>query len=499
MKRIYTIILFAILFCCPGALHAEKKPSYLPSIEIRGGDIVKQGRTVALSMNVDLSKTKINTQHTVALTPVLISTDGSREIAFPPVVIDGKTRNKIYLRARRFESVEIPPYHNDSAQVIIRRRNGEQQDYAYTATIPYERWMLGGRVELREEIHGCVNCKESEGSADNTLENLCRMEAAYTPAYRIATIAPEPEPVKVRAETRTARLQFKQDSYKILPDFKNNRVELDTVSASVGRVAHNADVTITGIYITGYASPEGSVAHNLKLSENRARALADYISRHDHIDPELLHVDWKGEDWEGLVRELDKYPDLEKRDEVYAIIERYPEERDFCEKQLRGLVPPTIYQQLLNEIYPALRRNEYRVEYNVRNFDLEEARRMIDERPDLLSLSEMYKVAGSYGKGTPEYERVMAVAMRYYPTSPAALNENARIAIDCKDYAAAAALLEKAEATAQTAELLNTLGMAYVSAGEYTKAEEAFRRAAEAGSETARYNLEEVLKVIDQL
>ncbi len=497
MKRIYTIILLSILACCPGASHAEKHPGYLSSIEIRGGGVVKQGRTVELSMTVDLSETKINTQHTVALTPVLVSADGSREAAFPPVVIDGKTRNKIYLRAQRLESVKIPPYHSDSAKVIIRRRNGQQQDYAYTASVPYERWMLGGRVELREEIHGCANCHE--GRSAEELGEQYRMQTAYMPAYKIDTIAPEPEPVKVRAETRTARLQFRRDSYKILPDFKNNRVELDTVSNSIGRVAHNDDVTITGIYITGYASPEGSMAHNMKLSENRARALADYISRHDAIAPELLHVAWKGEDWEGLVRELDNCPDLPKRDEIRAIIGRYPNERDFCEKQIRQLVPSTIYQQLLREVYPALRRNEYRVEYNVRNFDLEEARRMIDERPDLLSLSEMYKVAGSYGKGTPEYDRVMAVAMRYYPTSPAALNENARIAIARKDYAAAAALLEKAGKTAQTAELLNTLGVAYVGAEEYGKAEETFRRASEAGSEAARHNLEDVRQVIDQL
>ncbi len=492
MKRIYTILL-SILVCYPGASHSEEQPSYLSSIEIREGGVVKQGRTVSLSMNVDLSGAKIRTQHTVALIPVLVSADGSREAAFPPVVIDGKTRNKVYLRAQRFESVELPPYHDEAAQAIIRRRNGEQQDYAYTASMPYERWMLGGRVEIREEIHGCTNC--GEGSSERDLWSVL---PAYVPDYKIDTIAPEPEPVKVRAETRTARLQFQRGSYKILPDFKNNRVELDTVSNSIELVKRNPDVRIIGIYITGYASPEGREEHNIKLSENRARALAEYIRRHDAISADLLHVAWKGEDWEGLVRELGNYPNLPKRDEVYAIIARYPDERDFCEQQLRKLVPSTIYQQLLNELYPALRRNEYRIEYNVRNFNLEEARRMIDERPDLLSLSEMYKVAASYDKGTPEYDKVMAVAMRCYPSSPAVLNENAKRAIARKEYAAAAALLEKAAATARTAALLNTLGVAYVGAGEYGKAEEAFRRASEAGSETARHNLEEVRQVIDQ-
>lgn len=493
MRRIYTTLLL-ILACCPVALHAENKPGYLSSIEIRQGGVVKQGRTVSLQMAVDLSKTKINTQHTVALTPVLVSADDSREVAFPPIVIDGGTRHKVYLRAQRLESVDLPPYHDDEAQVIIRRK-GKEQGYDYTASVPYERWMLDGRVEIREEVHGCTNC--GEGKSERQL--WTGVLPPYVPEYRLDSIAPAPEPVKMRAENRTARLQFWQDSYNILPEYKDNRAELDTVSNSIMLVKNNADVKITGIYITGYASPEGSEAHNLKLSENRAKALADYIRRHDAISSDLLHVDWKGEDWEGLVRVLGDYPNLLKRDSVYAIIERYPNERDFCELQLRKLVPPTIYHRLLTELYPVLRRNEYRIEYNVRNFDLEEAKRQIETRPDLLSLSEMYKVAGSYGKGSPEYDKVMAVAVRYFPTSPAALNENALSAIAREEYDAAIELLEKSETAAQTAELLNTLGVAYAKAGQYDKAEDAFRRAAEAGSETARHNLEEVRQVMDQL
>lgn len=40
---------------------------------------------------------------------------------------------------------------------------------------------------------------------------------------------------------------------------------------------------------------------------------------------------------------------------------------------------------------------------------------MVDERPDLLSLTEMYKVAASYEKGSPGYGKVMQVAARYFP------------------------------------------------------------------------------------
>ena len=66
-------------------------------------------------------------------------------------------------------------------------------------------------------------------------------------------------------------------------------------------------------------------------------------------------------------------------------------------------MPPEIYQRLLNEMYGPIRRNEYRVEYNVRHFSLEEGRQMIKTRPDLMSVSEIQQVADSYGKGSSEY------------------------------------------------------------------------------------------------
>lgn len=148
MRRIY-IILLLMLACRPTVLLAENETSYLPSITIGQRGVAKQGRTVELKMSVDLSNARIRTQHTVALTPVLVSADGNREIAFPPIVIDGKTRHKVYLRAQRLESVELPPYHNDSAQVIIRHSSKNQQ-YDYVATVPYQRWMLDGRVEIAD-------------------------------------------------------------------------------------------------------------------------------------------------------------------------------------------------------------------------------------------------------------------------------------------------------------------------------------------------------------
>lgn len=90
-------------------------------------------------------------------------------------------------------------------------------------------------------------------------------------------VQPKEEVVKHRSEVRMARLQYRQDGDVVLPNYKTNREELDKVQASVDAVKENADLTITGIYVTGYASPEATVRYNLDLSKRRAQKFVAYV------------------------------------------------------------------------------------------------------------------------------------------------------------------------------------------------------------------------------
>lgn len=489
MKLLRVSIILFISALCPMFAEADNVTSYLDEICLRDREVVRANREVELKMVVDLSKLSIRTQHTVTLTPVLVAADGSREAAFPSVVIDGKTRHKVYLRAKRLKSVDIPPYHYDNAQTIITRSNGKEQIYDYRAMMAYERWMLGGRIEIRERVTGCANCEK--GSQEQLIPEASDALAPFAPVYLIDTMVPVPEAVKVRAETRTARLQFRQNSHNILPEYKNNRAELDSVAKSFELVRQNSDITVTGVYITGYASPEGSEAHNMALSEKRAKALGEYIHSHDAVSADMLHVDWKGEDWDGFICELGKISRLLKRDEVYATIERYPNEHDYCEEQLQKIVPPDIYHRLLTEIYPSLRRNEYRIEYNVRNFDIDEAKQQIKTRPDLLSVEEMSKVAATYGKDSDMYREVLLTAARTYPDNVAAVVNAARVEMECNNVDSAIRLLEGSQIE-KTPEVLNALGVAYAKSGQYDKARKMLESAKAAGSVKAETNLKQV-------
>lgn len=473
--------------------------SYLDAIRFENRELVKDNRTVSLNMDIVLDSTRIKTQHTVSLTPVIVSEDGKTEQAFETIIIDGRTRHKVFLRKDRLDGSNP---QRDSAQAIIQRKNGKDQEYIYVSGLPYGRWMLDGSIRIDECVKGCVDCGEGE-SEKNLMDPVL---PEFIPQWTTGTIEPDPEPIKRREESRVARLQFKWDKYDILPELADNRAVLDTVTSSIDVVKEKDYIAITGIYVAGFASPEGTYEYNIRLSSNRAKSFADYIEKNNEFDHSLMHVEWSGEDWEGFRSELEKST-FAKKDQVIDIIDTYTRDRNECEREMMNVLTDDEYTWLLRNIYPYLRHCTYRVEYEVRNFDLEEARRTIYERPQDLSLNEMYKVAGSYEKGSEEYAYAMEMAARYYPETPAVVNRLAVEAMESGDtrkaveYAGGMAdrLIGQETLTAKEAELLNTAGVAYARAGEYGKARTALEKASGAGNANAEHNLTQLLNVIDQL
>lgn len=505
MKR-YIVILCVIMLSA-AVCHAEtagaapdtlsgRNISYLDAIRFEDRTVAKDGRTVCLSMNIILDSTRIRTQHTVSLTPVMVSADRKMEQPFGTVIVDGRTRHKVFLRRDRLDGTQP---QRDSALAIIQRKNGSGQEYAYLSEIPYCSWMLDGSIRVDECVKGCADCGEGESEKMLGEPVLPR----FIPQWKTGKIEPEPEPVKRREESRIARLQFRWDRADILPSWKDNRTVLDTVTRSIALVKEKDYIEITGIYVGGYASPEGTWEYNQRLSERRVGSFIKYIAAHNDVGIDLIKGEWYGEDWDGFRSELEK-SSFPKRDKVIEIIDRYTEDRNLCERKMMQVLSRREYVWLLHNIYPYLRHCTYRVEYMVKNFDLGEARRMIYDRPQDLNLNEMYKVAGSYEKGTPEYAHAMAMAARHYPHSPAVLNDLATEALASGNAAGAVRILEEAgerpDAAVRTdAELLNTLGVAYANDGQYDNARAVLEKSAALGNANAEHNLTQLLNVIDQL
>ena len=483
MKK--TILLAGwLLAACPAAF---AQTHYLENLKLENQQVCKTGSRVTVSADIVLDEMELNRQQSLRLVPVLVSADGMRQQELTPVLIEGKVRSKV--TARRQALGEMP---EGESTLRLKRENGEEQTVAYQAETSFAPWMVNGRLELRGYITGCAAC--SEGDEILTAgEVLPYREPEFTLS---AVMQPAEEEVKRRAEGKSARLEYPVNGYNVLPEYRTNRVELDSVQHSLALVKDNPNLTVTGIYITGYASPEGSMAYNEKLSQRRAQTFADYVQKHNKDLPkDLWHVSWKGEDWDGFVAQVEQAEGWPARAKVQEAIAQCNENIDACEWKIRQQLSADDYRYLLDELYAPLRRNDYRIEYTVRNFTPEEARQMLESRPDLLSAAEMQRVADSYGRNTDGYRKALRTALRTYPDNVAIRHNLALAEVEAGNYAEAITLLKNTKDGAS----LNLLGGAYYRNGDKRQAEQAFTRAAQAGYAPAGENAAKVKEALELL
>lgn len=178
--------------------------------------------------------------------------------------------------------------------------------------------------------------------------------------------APEqPAATVLRNEKLTLHLQYEAGSSTLLPTYKQNARELESLSLFVDRMRRDTTIVIHDIRIIGYCSIEGTAAHNNKLSYDRAQGVADYFSRRYPALSELLHVEGRGEDWDGLLRAIAEVSDLESRSRVEHII-RNVGIYEGRERQLMDLSGGRPYRRMLSDIFPQLRRIECSIDYTVR-------------------------------------------------------------------------------------------------------------------------------------
>lgn len=482
MKK--TIILLTCLLAASPAVWAQN--AYLEQLKVENRSVEKVNRSVRVTADFNLDDMKLNTQHSLRLVPVIVSADGTHELPLEPIVVNGKVRSKVIERQLALGEAQADNI------TFVRRDNGKPQTLHYTDEVPFKVWMLNGRLDLRAYVTGCAAC--DEGDELLATGGILPYQA---PVLVVSPfVQPEEEEVKRRAEVKMARLEYPVNGYNVLPDFRKNRAELDSVQHSLETVKRNLNLTVTGIYVTGYASPEGTIDYNLRLSQRRAETFATYVQKQNpELKKDLWHVAWKGEDWDGFVAQVAQAEGWSARAKVQEAISQCGDNRDACEWKIRQQLSKDDYRYLIDELYAPLRRNEYRIEYNVRNFTLDEAKEVLKTRPDLLSVAEIQRVADSYGRNSDGYRKALDVAVRTYPDNIAARHNAALAALETEHYAEAIALLKDAT----DGSLLNLLGVAYQKNGQTSEADAAFAKASQAGSDEATRNLQMLRRSLEML
>ncbi len=313
------------------------------------------------------------------------------------------------------------------------------------------------------------------------------LPAPYEPQYQLPFITPKAEAEKARNLSGRAFLDFVVNKTDIRPDYRGNAAELAKVQQTIDVVRQDPNTTITHISIHGYASPEGSYQNNVRLAQGRAQAFKDYVQMLMTLPADIFSVQSTPEDWEGLERELRNRPELAHlTSHLSHLASLAPDEK---ERRLKKQYPNE-WRQLLNDVFPALRHSDYEVSYTIRPFTVEEARQLIRQKPQQLSLNEMFLVANTYTPGSQDYNDVFETAVRMYPDDETANLNAAIIALRSGDTAAAARRLQKA---GNTPEAWNAKGVMYALQGDTTQAADAFRKST---LPEAQQNLKEMYRAL---
>lgn len=317
----------------------------------------------------------------------------------------------------------------------------------------------------------------------NAKRDLVTLRSDDTP--RLAFRIPEVEEVKTRQESGRAFLAFQLGKSEILDNFRSNATELAKIMQAIDLVRNDSNVTVSHIAIHGYASPDGSLALNEKLSAERTQALKSWVMSKYQFDEALFTTAHTAEDWEGLVNFLRNNNTLEGREEILNIIATVGD-LDKREARIREEFPSQ-YRFMLDNWYPFLRHSDYTVGYIVRPFTVEEAKRELKLHPQNLSIDEMFRIAQTYKEGSKEYNEVFLIAVKQNPDHPVANLNAACIALRAGDKTAAAGYLEKAMPCAERDLATGVLRMME---GHVEEAERFFEAADKAGlREEARHNL----------
>lgn len=490
-KMRYLLLAFLILWT--GQLMNAATELEDKKVNVKVNSAKQEADSLIIDLDIMTEGKCIKSNNSLTLTPILVMKHTLLEL--PEVMIKGRRNYKAFQRQLSLMSPTRKALYNESAPYVVIRgyKKSEANNINYRVALPYATWMNGAQLMLKEEDCGCGEAVASEMIVLAEAIEADKVITPYTIQPFVAYIVPEVEIVKKRFVKREAVLDFPLGSAVLMMNRANNRVEMDTIFVTMNSVVQDENVKITGVEISGYASPEGNATANQKLSENRAKALVSVL-RNKYPYPESFYSTlYGGEDWAGLVNEL-KDSDYPYADSIIALINNNANVEQRKEK-IRSYANGMPYKEMLITLYPPLRCVVFKANFDVKQFDLEEAKVVIRKNPQHLSLNEMFSVANQYPIGSDSFNEVFFIAADVYPNSPEANINAANAAIKLGDYNKAERYLKQIDTNYSSPYYDNAMGMLLMMKEQkYDEAQTLFERAAQEGINSAKLNINELNK-----
>ena len=155
---------------------------------------------------------------------------------------------------------------------------------------------------------------------------------------------------------------FRQGYSIYEPGFKNNKQRMDDFVQRVHEIQRDSSLKIIKVSYVAGASPEGSRTNNERLAQKRAAAISNYLHQHISFANNAVESVLRNEDYIELAKMVEA-SNMPYRDQVLEILRTYPTEqmvdgvlRNPCKSALINLQGGKVWQYMLENFYPQLRR-----------------------------------------------------------------------------------------------------------------------------------------------
>ena len=276
-----------------------------------------------------------------------------------------------------------------------------------------------------------------------------------------------------QSDVRAAEL--KKDEIKVLQDY-------------IKEVSEAEKLEIKDIILEAYASPDGSIELNTKLSEKRKEVSTKFLDETSKkakitIDPSVHKTRSTAEDWEGFQRDVQS-SDIKDKDLILRVLSMYTDP-DVREKEIKNI--SAAYEELKKEILPGLRRSEFRVVVTVNGYTDEELKELAQNEPEKLQIEEILFTASLYEDNLDQQYNIYKKAAELFPQDWRTHNNTGWVAFKQGRYDEAESYFKAAKDVENNATVSNNIGACQLINKDYAGAKATFE-ASSGGSNEISYN-----------
>ena len=427
-------------------------------LEMHGGE-------VEYSIQGDIPPEWFNKKAIVEFTPVLTYEGGEKE-----------------LESKTFQGIDV-----EANNKVIEYETGGSVDF--NGSFTYEEDMRVSQLVMRGEA------RVADG--DESLPLPEKQIAKGVKATPKLVMTDGKAVMMADKFERVTSHQEKADIHYVIErdNVRNSELEQDDIKKLedfVKSVEEAQNKSYKDIKIHGYASPDGPMDLNERLSKGRKSSANSYFDK--VVDKKKLGEDeakkiYEGkttiEDWEGF-KKLVQQSNIEDKDLILRVLSMYsdPEVR---EKEIKNMA--TTFKVLAEDILPKLRRSEFMVEVEKVGFSDAEIQQYILSNPDTLGLEELLYAGYELARDPNQQLRAFELAAEKEPNCARAFNNIGYVKLMQGDIDAAGDAFEKANDLVEgKPHIINNLGVVELKKGNVEEAEQYFLDATQAG-DAVDYNL----------